>query len=301
MEIPNYLDIFGSQTNNFYLEENANIIRDILISSRNKYSVEEIAKTLSVSTRVVYYYLEGKRIPSLKTIFKLIELLDDLKAKEYIYNNFEGIYTWGHHVPHKLPKFYSSELAYITGVISGDGHVAKKGYIEITNESEDYLKKIVAPIFQEIFQIIPFFAQEGNCFKFGVFSKPAHLFFNEVIGLPKGKKKGKLRVPDFIYLNNNFKKEFLRGLFETDGGFTCTKDYKISILISSSTLPFLIQVQDLLKELGVNLPGPYQSGNRKGYEIRSFRAKEILNFKNNIGILHPKKLERFNALVAKLG
>lgn len=301
IKIPNYLEIFGSQDNDFYLKENSNIIKDILVASRERYSVKEISKILNISTREVYYYLTGEKIPSLKSILKLIILLGDEELKERLYRDFEGMYTWGCSMPYKLPKSYSDELSYITGIICGDGHVAKKEYIKINNESNTYLKEIVGPIFQKIFGINPFFIEDRNCFEFRIHSRPAYLFFNQVVGLPKGKKKYKLRVPKFIYINDNFKKMFLRGLFETDGGFTCTKDFKISIVISASTLIFLIQVQELLKEFDINLGGPYQSGNRKGYEIRSFKSEEILKFKEKIGIVHPKKLDRFNALVAKLG
>ncbi len=298
--IPAYLDIFNSENTNFYVKEDKELIKKLFILAKKDNSIEKLSNILNLSPRIVYYYIEGKRTPSIKTIWVLLQYLNKNEYKDEIYRQFKGVYTWGH-PSYSLPKFFTNELAYITGIICGDGHVSKRAEVEVSNESSDYLKNIVAPIFKRIFNIKPFFVDEGTYSKLIIFSKPANVFFNKVITLPKGKKKGKLQVPEFVYFNKNFKIYFIRGLFETDGGFTCTKNGKVSILISSSTLDFLKQIQIILKDLEINLKGPYKSGNNQGYELRSFGIKQLINFKNRIGLIHPYKNKRLHALIAQFG
>ena len=296
--IPNYLHIFDSNVDKFYINENKDIVKDLFQHIKKEYSIKDLCKFLNFpSSRILYYYLSGERVPSVNTLFKLISLLNKEEIKDELYNYFKGIYTRGHFAD-KLPKSFSSELAYLVGIICGDGHISKRTEITITNESEDYIKNIVAPIFKKIFNVNPYFTYEKTYIVMIVSSKPVHAFLTKIIGIPKGKKKGALKVPEFIYFTKEFKIKFIQGLFETDGGLTCDKKGRKSILISSSTIEFLKEVQEILKELGINLGGPYKSGSGQGNEIRSFKNRELINFKNKVKLIHPYKKKKLNALVA---
>ena len=93
---------------------------------------------------------------------------------------------------------------------------------------------------------------------------------------------------------------FIKGLFDSDGGITISKANKISILINSSTPTFIDNVNSLLKDLGINFGGPYKSSSGKGLEIRTFKTKEIVKFEKLIGSLHPIKSQKLHASVAQL-
>lgn len=94
-----------------------------------------------------------------------------------------------------------------------------------------------------------------------------------------------------IDLSNEEEKFYLK----ENKGITYSKNKQFSILISSSTCEFLIELQNLLKEFEINIPGHYKSENKKGFEIRSFSKKEIIKF-NNYQFKPLCKIEKDNCL-----
>lgn len=296
--IPNYLPLFIGETREIYLKENQNIHYRIFKEIRERYSVEELADKLGLSQRSVYYYLSGKRTPSLQVIDSIIKMLPERKYLEELYLKFDRIYTWGHSSDY-LPKYFSRDLAYVSGLICGDGHISKRTEVYLWNDSK-HLLEITSKVIKRLFKHSTKYRDLGTHGKIEIGSRPINIFFNRVIGIPKGKKKGLLTIPKFVYLHETFKKNFIRGIFDSDGGVTLSKA-KYSILISSSTHKFLKELQNILRDLGIDLPGPYQSGNRQGFEIRSFSKKETQKFAKVIGSFHPKKKKRLDALVAQSG
>ena len=73
----------------------------------------------------------------------------------------------------------------------------------------------------------------------------------------------------------------------------------MSVLYSSSTREFLVQINDLLESFSINLGCPYASGNQQGLELRSFSKSQIKRFFAEISSYQPKKLGRFKARVAQ--
>ncbi len=297
MRIENYFELIGKEKG-FYM--NNAIIKKLISDLIKEYGFIKAAVLLKISIRSLYQYLEANRAPDISLILNAIKILKKPKYFNLINNTDFLIHTSGHS-PNKLPKKYTRDLAYLTGLISGDGHVSKKTCITITSDSKDYLKNLTSSLIKKIFDCNSLLYSQRNYWVLHINSRPIHFFFNKIIGLPSGKKKGKLRIPNFIYFSKEFKKGFLMGLFDSDGGLTISKKGKASILISSSTYPFILEVQKMLKEFEIDLGGPYKSGNRKGYEIRRFGMKTILKFNEEIGFNHPVQLKRINALVAQSG
>lgn len=295
--IPNYLEEFGQEEKNYYLHGNPGLFWSLFKDLNTRKDVLDISRDLGVSDRLIYYYISGGKAPPIKSLLKLIKKYKKKGAYDNIYKNFNGVSTWGHS-PVSLPKHYTSDLAYLSGIILGDGHVSKRTEISICTDSEEFANDVILPIIVRLFGYKPASVHYDNYLLLVIMAKPVHFLFSRVIGMPSGKKKGKISIPKFIFMNRGFKVNFIRGLFDSDGGVTCSKKY--SILISSSTLPFIIEVKSLLSELGVHLGGPYRSGSGKGNEIRTFKAGEIIKFQRLIGSRHPKKAERLNASVAQL-
>lgn len=293
--IDNY--ILALSNNGFYFKEKKTIINKVLNNLREEYSVKEICDKFHISNRMVYHYINEKRTLPVKLLLQFIQFLNKPEFIDELYNNKMEIFTWGHSA-NTLPLEYSNELAYLSGLICGDGHISNRTEIFITGDSKGHLLNYVLPLFKKLFNYTPKYINFNTYGRIDVNSKPISFFFKEVIGIPSGKKKGILRVPDFVYLSNDFKIHFLRGLFDADGSVTFSKD-RYSILISSSTYPFLIQIQDMLRELGILIMGPYKSGNRLGFEIRTYKKDVLLKFADIIGSEHPKKKQRLNAFVAQ--
>lgn len=283
---------------NYYLHEDENLVKSLLETIKLKYDTSKISKLLGVSQRMVYYYFHGEKAISIKSLLKLLSLQEKSNLNNIFYKKFKRISTYGHSGDN-LPRYYSNKLAYLTGLICGDGHISKRTEVYIWNESAQYLRNFIGPMFEELFNYKPTFVDMKTYLRLSVSSRPIRFFFTHVLGLPKGKKKNILKIPQFVYLTKSFKINFLRGLFDSDGGTTISKNKKCSVLISSATYNFLQEVQTILKDVGVNLPGPYTSGSRQGYEIRSFSKKEIIKFIKIISSDHPFKRKRL-ASVAQL-
>ena len=181
-----------------------------------------LAKKVSVSERLFYFYVAGKRCCSLKDLVKIANLRKVPNFLDAVYANSSLISTWGHRHS-KLPKEFTFELAYLTGFICGGGHISKRSTIKLVNDSKKIIQEVVPGFVSKVFDCNLNFYKEGNCYIAELDSKPINLFFKNVIGIPAGKKKGRLRVPEFIFLSAEFKVAFLKGLFDDDGGLTLSK------------------------------------------------------------------------------
>lgn len=279
----------------------ASMLDKIKQYEKNRYLL--FLKRFSVSPSLIYYYCKNERALSSRVLTEILKSYENLtnedvsKIFDTIFQNFTGISPRGNK-PVFLPKFFSEELAYLTGVIIGDGHVSKKLEIRIveeTKEHTDYLTGIV----YKIFGYRPVIVSTGSYYIIIISSAPIHFFFTKVIGLPEGKKKYKEFVPTFIRLNLDLTVNFLRGLFDSDGGVTLSRNgTKRSVLLSSVNASFLHELKLLIDGFGINLH-LYSSGNKRGFELRTFNKMEIKKFNQRIGFIHPIKKERANALVAQ--
>ena len=280
---------------NFFTE----ILEEIKQFKKNNFLL--FLRSFGLSDRIFYLYKYDKRgIPvsllfNILNEYKKITKKDTKEITKKIFLNFCGINSRSNR-PINLPKFYSKELAYLCGFILGDGHVSKRLEVIIWEETEEHTKYIVGLI-ERLFEYKPIVIKEKNYNIICIYSSPVHFFFTKVIGFVEGKKKSKEIVPEFINLNLEFKTDFLRGLFDSDGGVTISKKGKKSILLSSSNDKLLNKIALLLKNFDINL-SMYKSGNKRGFELRSFNLGEIKKFNEKIGFIHPIKHLRAIASVA---
>ena len=114
---------------------------------------------------------------------------------------------------------YTKEFAYLIGALLGDGNLyisLKYGCYQFSIASED---KDFCEICQDITE--NFFGKKGKItpikrgerisyYQFRICSK-------EIIYYLKDLTNNRKKIPFFIYLNNEFKKEFIRGLVDADG------------------------------------------------------------------------------------
>lgn len=302
----NYLGKLITYKRPLFIHGLESLIKEILeeIKSKTKGNFLLFLKKFRVSNRMFYYYKNGKKAISISLFLELLqqyEIITDKKTFEMLdkaFFLFNGISSRAN-LPVILPKNYTSELAYLTGFILGDGHVSKRLEIVIWEETNQHTKYLTNLI-EKLFDYQPTVIKEKNYNIIFISSAPIHAFFSKIIQLPEGKKKFKEKIPEFVFINPEFSINFLRGLFDSDGGVTISKNGKKSILLSSSNNMFLNEISTLLKKFDIHLP-LYQSGNRKGFELRSFKHVEIEKFNNTIGFLHPIKQMRANAPVAQSG
>ena len=113
-----------------------------------------------------------------------------------------------------LPKKMTSGLAYLCGVIAGDGSINyrdknKEYSVECAGNSKDeieFYEKVVNPLFKNLFGFSPKlnYYSLGSTYGFRIYSKSLFYYFVNVIGLPYGKKYSKLKIPACIINNNVF-------------------------------------------------------------------------------------------------
>ncbi len=303
VQIKNYLYDLSDYKIPLFVHGSGKIIKEILheASIHEGGNYLEFLKRFESSPRMIYFYCGGERAMPARALTAILDQCEQhntgifSNTVDELFQSFIGVSSRGNK-PIILPKFYSEELAYLTGVIMGDGHVSKRLEIRIAEETEEHSDYLVDLVYG-IFGYRPLKIPVGNYNLILISSAPIHFFFTKVIGLPEGKKKYKELIPDFVRLNSDFKLNFLRGLFDSDGGVTISKN-KRSVLLSCSNEVFLRELKSLMGEFGVNF-NLYKSGNRKGFELRTFKQSNIKNFVETIGFKHPVKKQRLSAPIAQ--
>ncbi len=186
----------------------------------------------------------------------------------------------------------NEKMAYLIGVIIGDGHISNstksktdlsKDYqINIELINYDYLKEIeflVKEFIETESTTRALKKREGKeqSWVFRFRNRDFYQYLTEIIGIPSGSKTGKLFIPKAI-LSGNFsiKKNFIAGLFDTDGG---KRGKRIGFTMKSEK--FQLDTSFLLKELRIThynerwLNKKYQSY-YYGIKISSLSTKMFL-------------------------
>ncbi len=171
-----------------------------------------------------------------------------------------------------LPRGISYDLAYLCGILAGDGSIYKRenkhDYIikcvgNPKDEKELYFN-IICPLFKKIFGFTPAIKMHdsGTTFGFVIYSKILYLYFIENICLPSGKKYEDLKIPVVFKIKKNLTISFIRGVFDTDGCMCFKRRYKEVqyypvISFSSKSKTFVFEIARILKELGFKIVETY--------------------------------------------
>jgi len=220
----------------------------------------------------------------------------------------------------KLPDKLSPDLAEILGIILGDGHLDLKKYpksphyvLNISGSlSEDYNYYIdeINPMFFQLFnKEFKFVFQRENEFFARVSSKAIATFFKN-LGVKPGKKVDNNEIPDKIMnANDEIKKAFLRGVFDTEGSIAFKKNTKgfhvgPTITLAMKSEKFVYQLRTILCSFNFNPAVYFEEFYDKRFN-RTYRrhrlelpgkknlAKflEVINFRNP---RHLTKIEIWN-------
>ena len=126
------------------------------------------------------------------------------------------------------PPLIGPKLAYLTGVVLGDGHVKNylrtSGYphyaIIIEKRKTEYSAKFLPALISSIFGPAPkiyFHRRKSDLVRISIASKIIHRIFTNLLGFSAGKKSGE-PVKHAKLWPDELKREFIAGLFDTDGG-----------------------------------------------------------------------------------
>ncbi len=218
-----------------------------------------------------------------------------------------------------LPDTITDDLAYICGVLAGDGSIwirqSKYEYaikcVGNPKDEKEFYHQIIHPLFLKVFNlnINVKFHDSKTTYGFTIYSKALVTFFTKIIGLPCGKKYSSLKIPSLFKNNEDLLKSFIRGVADTDFCISFKKKYKSTgyypvISGSSKSKLFIQEINEVLRKKGFKtvLSLDYKrkdSRLKKGYSIINIIE---LNGKNNlnkwmedVGFRSPKHLSKIRA------
>lgn len=202
-----------------------------------------------------------------------------------------------------IPDEISENLAYICGILAGDGNIE---YDE--NESRYCIKcvgnpkdekelyfNVIKPRFDRIFgvEIIPRLHDGETTFGFVLFSKNIVNYLVNTIGLPFGKKYEKLTIPDLFKKDERLIINFIRGLFDTDGCMCFKRRYKKEPYYPVITLA--LKGDKLVKEVSNYLQGMgFKISERYNYKVKDSRIEQGYTTISRIDLNGKKNLELWN-------
>ena len=253
-----------------YLDAGKEAQRCILLDLKQKSGLTwcEIAKLFGVNRSMVFFYYDGTCRMPYSSFIKLCEKAG-LNASDYslklveINNKPKSV---------NMPEMDES-LAEFLGALYGDGCLTTNYCVVLTCDAisdRKYVSEVFKLLFKSLFGIEPTLRIKQNAIHCLVYSKAIYTFLSQK-GFPVGKKKNRMRIPPEILKNREYSLAFLRGLFDTDGGFHRHHKKSAQIEYTSFSPNFLKQVWELLIKLNFNA----KLGRR---QVWILDKKEIDNF-----------------------
>lgn len=209
----------------------------------------------------------------------------------------------------RFPDTISKELAYIIGILAGDGSIcvrkSKGDYcikcVGDPSKEVEFYNNVLKPLFKKIFNINITVKKHdsGTTYGFRIYSKALVAYLNQLFELPIGKKYDKLKIPEVIK-KNRLVPYFIQGLADTD--FCVTYNKNSPRIVGCSKSPsFIKEVSKELKNMGFRFYEVYDYKIKdirfkKGYSLISKvelnGKKNIKLWMNKIGFLNPKHLKK---------
>lgn len=258
------------------------------IKQNGEHSYVHIAKELGVVRSMVLFYFAGKhRIPreKLEKLAQLSNYTLETRNLPFIRENYS--------LQKAAISSMSETMAEFLGILYGDGCIWSQNYtLSVSGDAcSDRLYHLnhIAPMIEELFGLKPRFKFEKKDHQGMhtlISSKMVHAHLAERFSFPIGHKKGKMAIPLNIYTNDEYKKAFLRGLFDTDGGVHRHHLHSVQVHFTSADPIFLDQVYGIFKELGFRAILSKR-------DIKIFDRKEVVRFFEEIRPANLKHLYKF--------
>lgn len=210
-----------------------------------------------------------------------------------------------------LIKELNPRVVYLIGYIYGDGglkdiyrsKIKTNRYehrIIIADEYQTHLEKVIIPLIKIVFGIRTKLskAKNKNYYYISFTSKAIYRQLTNLFELNEG-PKNKLKVPKIIENEQELRKWFVRGLFDSDG--TTKKDPKSKprIRIKMKEKHIIDQTKLILQnDFGISFTGPYTDTGDEWY-IQCSKKAAILCYKENL-FIHSVKKDRLKNQVLEI-
>lgn len=208
-------------------------------------------------------------------------------------------------------------FALLYGILLGDGclckHINKQGkkyhFISVTGNYYDdkpFYNSIVIPLINSLRKDKkPIKFKERKDYGKIEINFSDKILFNQFkeVGFPIGKKGNKLEIP-IIFYNKNLLKYLIQGFFATDGSLVLTKNpNKLypRLEVHGIAPKLILQVKNYLVKIGLygnfykcKRKKPYFKNVQDQYRLQFNGTKNLILFKNKIGFVNPKQLDKFS-------
>lgn len=156
----------------------------------------------------------------------------------------------------RIPGKVTGELALFLGLLWGDGWLVNRESAQVSGTwrvgivgndpavIETFLEACVS-----LFNVRPLVCDRITKTEAYVNNRILYELLARRFGMPTGEKIGKLRIPVEVCADASFLRMFLRGLFSTDGTYTCYNGYP-RVAFYSATPELARQVAGALEGLG---------------------------------------------------
>ena len=207
-----------------------------------------------------------------------------------------------------LNPVMTESLAYLVGVMLGDGGVYGNSYTVFCRDMNREFAESIAKTVERIFNFKPRVNRGSpNCWIVSTNRRDIHRFFVKM-GYPKGRKLTTLRIPKTFTEDKVSRLEVARGLFDAEGycgvdkqkhgGKTYSYPY---VGIDMIARPLIGQLHGILLEAGIesaiSVKKPRAWGKNPQFSLVIKGLERVKKFRDAIGFRHPEKREKLERLV----
>lgn len=187
-----------------------------------------------------------------------------------------------------IPFGYTPELAELTGIILGDGHISpKNGQLFITLNSNldrefiEFVSELMTVLFSTHVSKLP----RRNVTNILITSVEMVEFLRKTGLYSSNKVKDQVDVPGWIKSNSKFWGAFLRGFLDTDGSIYKLK-FGVQISFTNRSLPLLKTTKGFLVQLG------YHPSKISSWHVYLTKRKDLIRYAQEIGFSNQKHFNR---------
>ncbi len=259
--------------------------KDLLISevARN-YFYKSVNKSILEWRIAIRYYINRGAMPFPLVRCAWAHIGIPATFPEYLY--FES----ARGKRYSIPIVLSPKLAYLCGVINGDGHLHRH-WLRVVDETKEHIM-LLSKLFDSVFSDAGRVFKTGNAWNIELRSSSAVCLFNFLTDHTiQGAKYDSLREPLlFKHFGEPFRSLYWRGAMDADGSF------KKGINFCSASEKYIEDFQHYLQEYNIKTKktqlnsGPY---------LISLPIKYTSAYANLIGVLNPKKMQDFYQLIQR--
>jgi len=189
-----------------------------------------------------------------------------------------------------IPTKLSPTLAYLCGVVNGDGHLHRH-WLRVVDETKEHIE-LISKLFRNMFNDTGKIFLTGNAWNVELRSSSAVRLFNFLTDHTiQGAKYDSLREPLlFQRLGVPYRNLYWRGAMDADG------TYKNHISFGSASMQYVKDFQLFLQS--INIPSKFYRMKNGAY-LLTIPIDFKLSFAKQIGALNPKKKQDFCKLLQR--